>query len=176
MSVFFIPHVSDRLELHNNNWDSRTLHPDLSKSGVKFRKPIRTICCTRYMFVRLSMRPDTPLHGNNERGAKYAVYYASVVTHTVFRNIKCLHSALCQNKIGPVASLACLFPGSILRTLYFFTPDWTSLTILFTNSEVLYLTILTIGPIIVYLNSVNLYPNRKYIGAKSGEANKKIFW
>ena len=34
------------------------------------------------------MRLDTPLHGNNARGAKYAVYYASVATHTVFENIK----------------------------------------------------------------------------------------
>ena len=38
--------------------------------------------------ARLLMRLDTPLHGNNARGAIYAVYYASVVTHTVFENIK----------------------------------------------------------------------------------------
>ena len=38
--------------------------------------------------ARLLIRLDTPLHGNNARGAKYAVYYASVATHTVFENIK----------------------------------------------------------------------------------------
>ena len=38
--------------------------------------------------ARLLMRLDTPLHGNNARGAKYAVYYASVATHTKFENIK----------------------------------------------------------------------------------------
>ena len=38
--------------------------------------------------ARLLMRLDTPLHGNNARGAKYAVYYASVTTHTVLENIK----------------------------------------------------------------------------------------
>ena len=36
----------------------------------------------------LLMHLDTSLHGNNARGAKYAVYYASVATHTVFENIK----------------------------------------------------------------------------------------
>ena len=45
--------------------------------------------------ARLSMRLDTPLYGNNARGTKYAVYYASVVTHTVFENIKWHRSALC---------------------------------------------------------------------------------
>ena len=38
--------------------------------------------------ARLLIRLDTPLHGNNARGAKYAVYYASVATHPVFENIK----------------------------------------------------------------------------------------
>ena len=62
---------------------------------------------------RLSVRLDRPLHGNNARGAKYAVYYASVVTHTVFENIKWLHSALGRNRNVAVLSLACLFPGSL---------------------------------------------------------------
>ena len=68
---------------------------------------------------RLSVRLDTPLHGNNARGAKYAVYYASVVTHTVFKNIKWLHSALGRNRNVAGLSLACLFPGQIqtLKTL-----------------------------------------------------------
>ena len=44
------------------------------------------------------MRLDTPLHGNNARGAKYAVYYTSVVTHTVFENIKWLHSRCARVK------------------------------------------------------------------------------
>ena len=34
--------------------------------------------------ARLLMRLDTPLLDNNARGTKYAVYHASVVTHTVF--------------------------------------------------------------------------------------------
>ena len=38
--------------------------------------------------ARLLMRLDTPLHDNNARGTKYAVYYASVVTYTVFENKK----------------------------------------------------------------------------------------
>ena len=37
------------------------------------------------------MRLDTPLHGNNARGTKYTVYYASVLMHSV-RKYKWLHS------------------------------------------------------------------------------------
>ena len=59
------------------------------------------------------MRLDTPLHGNNTRGAKYAVYYARVVMHTVFENIKWLRSTLCRNRNVAVPSLACLFPDHI---------------------------------------------------------------
>ena len=55
--------------------------------------------------------PRSPLHGNNARGTKYAVFYASVVTHTVFENIKWLHSALCRIRNVAVPSLACLFPA-----------------------------------------------------------------
>ena len=42
------------------------------------------------------MRLDTPLHDNNARGTKYAVYYASVVTRTVTFEKKngCTHSVL----------------------------------------------------------------------------------
>ena len=57
---------------------------------------------------------DTPLHGNNARGAKYAVYYVSVATHTVFKNIKWLCSELCQIRNVAVPSLACLFPDFII--------------------------------------------------------------
>ena len=42
--------------------------------------------------ARLLLRLDTPLHGNNARSTKYAVYYASIVTHTVLENIKGVHS------------------------------------------------------------------------------------
>ena len=67
--------------------------------------------------ARLSMRLDTPLHGNNARGTKYAVYYASVVTHTVFENIKWLRSALWWNRNVSVPSLASLFPALIIPIL-----------------------------------------------------------
>ena len=63
--------------------------------------------------VRLSMCLDMPVCGSNTRGAKYAMYYASILTHTLFENIKWLHSALCQNRKGPVASLAWLFPANV---------------------------------------------------------------
>ena len=63
------------------------------------------------------MRLDTPLHGNNTRGTKYAVYYASVVTHTVFENIKWLRSALWQNRNVSVPSLASLFPVYIEKSI-----------------------------------------------------------
>ena len=83
-----VPHVSDRLELHNNNRASWILHPGPSKSDVysdvvqeaQWNDLLHTAC--------LLMRLDTPLHGNNARGAKYAMYYASVATHTVFENKK----------------------------------------------------------------------------------------
>ena len=58
--------------------------------------------------IERSVAHGTPLHGNNARGAKYAVYYASVVTHTVFENIKWLHSALCRIRNVAVPSLASL--------------------------------------------------------------------
>ena len=61
---------------------------------------------------------DTPLHGNDARGAKYAAYYASVAMHTVFENIKWLHSELCQIRIVGVPSLACLFPVDMF-TIHF---------------------------------------------------------
>ena len=98
-----VPHVSDHLELHINNWASWTLHRVCLKvQEAQLNYLLHT--------VHLSMRSDMPVWGSNARGAKYAVYYESVVMGTVFENIKWLHSVLCQNKRGPVASFACLFP------------------------------------------------------------------
>ena len=74
--------------------------------------------------ARLSMRLYTPLHGNNARCIKCAVYYAHLIplayqvrgvlrersnAHSV-RKYKMAALSLCSNKKGPVASLACLFP------------------------------------------------------------------
>ena len=67
--------------------------------------------------VRLLMRLDTPLHGNNARGAKYTVYYASVATHTVFENIKWLRLELYRIRNVAVPSLACLFPVNTIQIL-----------------------------------------------------------
>ena len=68
------------MELTNNNWASGSQHPGPSESDViqeaQSNDLLRMAC--------LSMRLDTPLHGNNARGTKYAVYYASIVTQTVF--------------------------------------------------------------------------------------------
>ena len=87
-----VPHVPDRLELHNVNWASGTQHPGPSESDV-YSDVIQEAHLNDLLHtVYLSMHPDTPLRGNNARGAKYAVYYASIVTHTVFKNIKWLHS------------------------------------------------------------------------------------
>ena len=83
-----VPHVSDRLELHNNNRASWILHPGPSESDVYSDVVQEARWNDLLHTARLSMRLDTPLHGNNARGAKYAVYYASVATHTVFENIK----------------------------------------------------------------------------------------
>ena len=83
---------------------------------VKFMKPISNyLLCTAHLLMRL----DTPLHGNNAKGAKYAVYYVSVVMHTVFENIKWLHSCCVRIKKGPVAFLACLFPANMVHLPYF---------------------------------------------------------
>ena len=79
-----VPHVSDRLELHNNNRASWILHPGPSESDVVQEARWNDLLHTARLLIRL----DTPLHGNNARGAIYAVYYASVATHTVFENIK----------------------------------------------------------------------------------------
>ena len=115
MPVFSVPHVSDRLELHNNNWASGILHPGPSESDV-YSDVIKEVQSKDLLHtVRLSVRLDTPLHGNNTRGTKYAVYYASVITHTVFENIKWLLSELCRNRNVAVPSLACLFPGAIIQ-------------------------------------------------------------
>ena len=70
MPVSSVPHVSDRLELHNNNWASRSQHPGPSESDV-FSDVIQEAQSNDLLHtVRLSVRLDTPLHGNNARGAK----------------------------------------------------------------------------------------------------------
>ena len=86
-----VPHVSDRLELDNNNRASWFLHPGSSESDVysdvvqeaRWNDLLHTARLLTWL-----MRLDTPLHGNNAGGAKYAVYYTSVATHPVFENIK----------------------------------------------------------------------------------------
>ena len=91
-----VPHVSDRLELRNNNWASGILHTGSSESDV-YSDVIQEAQLNDLLHTaRLSMRLDTPLHDNNARGIKYAVYYASVVTHKVFENLKngCTHAVL----------------------------------------------------------------------------------
>ena len=68
-----VPHVSDRLELHNNNWASGSQHPGPSESDF-YSDVIHEAQSNDLLHtVRLSVRLDTPLHGNNARGAKYAV-------------------------------------------------------------------------------------------------------
>ena len=105
-----VPHVSDRLELHNNNWASGILHPGSSESDV-YSDVIQEAQSNDLLHAaRLSMRLDMSLRDNNARGTKYAVYYVSIVTHTVFENKKMAALTLCWNKKGPVASLASLFP------------------------------------------------------------------
>ena len=83
-----VPHVSDRLELDNNNRASWILHPGPSESDVYSDVVQEARWNDLLHTARLLIRLDTPLHGNNARGAKYAVYYASVATHPVFENIK----------------------------------------------------------------------------------------
>ena len=83
-----VPHVSDRLELHNNNRASWILHPGPSESDVYSDVVQEAQWNDLLHTARLLMRLDTPLHGNNARGATYAVYYASVAAQTVFENIK----------------------------------------------------------------------------------------
>ena len=113
--IFLSVVVKSRVNLwengeNNNNWASGILHPGPSESDVYSNviQEAQSNCLlhTAHLLILL----DTPLHGNNARAAKYAVYYASVVTHTVFENIKWLRSALCRNRNVAVPSLACLFP------------------------------------------------------------------
>ena len=112
-----VPYVSDRLELHNNNWASGSQHLGPSESDV-YSGVIQEAQSNDLLHtVRLSVHLDTPLHGNNARGAKYAVKYTSVVTHTVFENIKMAALTLCWNKKGSVASLASLFPPASRSTV-----------------------------------------------------------
>ena len=91
-----VPHVSDRLELHNNNWASGSQHPGPSESDV-YSDVIQEAQSNDLLHTaRLSVRLDTPLHDNNARGTKDAMYYVSVVKHTVFKNKKngCTHAVL----------------------------------------------------------------------------------
>ena len=100
----------------NNNWVSGILHPGPSESDVDSDVIQEAQSNNLLHMVRLSVRLDTPLHGNNARGAKYA----SVVTHTVFENIKMAALKLCRNKKGSVASIACLFPDIALTQFSYF--------------------------------------------------------
>ena len=103
-----VSHVSDRLELHNNNWASGSQHPGPSESDV-YSDVIQEAQSNDLLHTaRLLMCLDTPLHDNNARGTKYAVYYASVVTHTVFENLKngCTHTVL---ELKRLSRFPCLF-------------------------------------------------------------------
>ena len=69
----------------NNNWASGSKHPGLSESDI-YSDVIQEAQSNDLLHTaRFLMHLDTPLHDNNARGTKYAVYYASVVTHTVFK-------------------------------------------------------------------------------------------
>ena len=70
MTVSSLPNVSNRLELPNNNWASRILHPSPSESDV-YNDVIQEVQSNDLLHtVRLTVRLDTPLNGNNARGAK----------------------------------------------------------------------------------------------------------
>ena len=90
-----VSHVSDRLELHNNNWASGSQHPGPSESDVYSDVVQEARSNDLLHTTRLLMRLDTPLHDNNARGTKYAVYYANA--HSV-RKLKkkngCTHAVL----------------------------------------------------------------------------------
>ena len=101
-----VSHVSDCLELHNNNWASGSKHPGPSESDVYSDVIQEAQWNDLLQMASLLMRLDTPLHDNNARGTKYAVYYTSVVTHTVFENEKMAALALFWNWKGSVPSLA----------------------------------------------------------------------
>ena len=104
-----VSHVFDRLELHNNNWASGILHPGSSESDV-YSDVIQEAQSNDLLHTaRLSMRLDTPLHDNNARGTKYAVYYASVVTHKVFENLKKWLHSRCVGIKKRLSRFPCLF-------------------------------------------------------------------
>ena len=70
MPVSSVSHVCDRLELLNNNWASGSQHPGPSESDV-YSDVIQEARSNDLLHtVRLSVRLDTPLPGNNARGAK----------------------------------------------------------------------------------------------------------
>ena len=64
-----VPHVSDRLELHDNNRASWILHPGPSENDVYSDVVQEAQWNDLLHTARLLMRLDTPLHGNNARGA-----------------------------------------------------------------------------------------------------------
>ena len=97
---------------------------------VKFRKPNRTICCARHTYWLLL---DTPLHGSKARGAKYAVYYAIVIMHTVFENIKWLHS--CCVRITKAQSLPLLVYSLILFIISLAVDELNFTNILFSANQ-----------------------------------------
>ena len=70
-----VSHVSGRLELHNNNSGSK--HPGPSESDVYSDVVQETRSNDLLHTARLLIRLVTPLHDNNARGTKYAVYYAT---------------------------------------------------------------------------------------------------
>ena len=77
MPVSSVPHVSDLLELLNNNWASGSQHPGPSESDV-FSDVVQEarsndLLHTARLSVRLHGKQRKSLHGNNARGAKYAV-------------------------------------------------------------------------------------------------------
>ena len=77
MPVSSVSHVSDCLELHNKNWASGSKHPGPPESDV-YSDVVQEAWSNDLLHTaRLLMRLDTPLHDNNARGTKYAVYYAT---------------------------------------------------------------------------------------------------
>ena len=93
-----VPHVSDRLELHNNNRASWILHPGPSESDVYSDVVEEARWNDLLHTARLLMRLDTPLHRNNARGAIYAVYYASVERTQCSKILKWLRSERCRRR------------------------------------------------------------------------------
>ena len=93
-----VSHVSDRLELHNNNWASGSKHPGPSESDF-YSDVIQEAWSNDLLHTAcLLMRLDTPPHDNNARGTKYAVYHASVVRRKSFIRP---HEAAAGRRLAP---------------------------------------------------------------------------